>query len=147
MELNIKEFKELSNFELYKIIQVRINVFVVEQNCSYEECDDKDLKSYHLFYQDNETIAAYLRIIPAGISYSEPSIGRVLVKKEYRRQGLASEMMKKAVEFIKENFNSDSIRISAQKYLMDFYQDLGFKRVSEEYLEDDIPHYEMLYKF
>ena len=118
MEVNIKEFQELSTYELYKIIQARINVFVVEQNCPYADCDGKDFDSHHLFYQDGDTITAYLRIIPAGISYSEPSIGRVLVKKEYRRQGLASEMMKKAVEYIKENFKSNSIRISAQKYLL-----------------------------
>ncbi|ADQ14373.1 GNAT family N-acetyltransferase [Halanaerobium hydrogeniformans] len=147
MKFIIKEFDELSTYELYKIIQVRINVFVVEQNCPYEECDDKDFDSYHLYYEDNENIAAYLRIIAAGVSYPEPSIGRVLVKKEYRRQGLASEMMKKAIEFIKENFKSEAIRISAQKYLLEFYQDLGFERVSEKYLEDDIPHYEMLCEF
>lgn len=146
MELNIKRFSELSNQELYKIIEARINVFVVEQNCPYEECDNKDQNSFHLFYLDQDQIAAYLRIIPAGISYQEPSIGRVLVKNDYRRKGLGFKMMQAAFSFIKNNFDSDVIRISAQEYILDFYQKLGFKVVSDRYLEDDIPHFEMLYK-
>ncbi len=146
MELKIKRFSELSIQELYKIIEARINVFVVEQNCPYQECDNKDQGSFHLFYLDQDQIAAYLRIIPAGISYQEPSIGRVLVKNNYRREGLGFKMMEDAVLFIKNNLDSDRIRISAQEYILDFYQELGFKVVSDRYLEDDIPHFEMLYK-
>ncbi|RAK05188.1 ElaA protein [Halanaerobium saccharolyticum] len=146
MELNIKSFSELNNQELYKIIEARINVFVVEQNCPYQECDNKDQDSFHLFYQDQNRIAAYLRIIPPGISYQEASIGRVLVKKEYRREGLGIKMMEAAVAFINNNFNTEVIRISAQEYILKFYQDLGFKVVSDRYLEDNIPHYQMLYK-
>ncbi|MFN2341231.1 MAG: GNAT family N-acetyltransferase, partial [Halanaerobium sp.] len=88
MELNIKKFAELTNQELYRILAARINVFVVEQNCPYHECDNKDQQSFHLFYLDQDEIAAYLRIIPPGISYSEASIGRVLVKNEFRNKGL-----------------------------------------------------------
>lgn len=146
MEIEIKAFNELSREELYKIIAARINVFVVEQDCPYEECDNKDQESFHLFFHDNNEIAAYLRIIPAGLSYSVPSIGRVMVKKAYRRQGLATKMMKEAISFIKNNFNQKEIRISAQEYIIDFYKNLGFKVLSDRYLEDGIPHYEMRYK-
>ncbi|PUU89578.1 GNAT family N-acetyltransferase [Halanaerobium sp.] len=146
MELKIKKFSELSNQELYKIIEARINVFVVEQNCPYKECDNKDQNSFHLFYQKEGEIAAYLRIIPAGISYPEISIGRVLVKDKYRRNGLANKLMQAALSYIKNNFKTEAVRISAQEYILDFYQQLGFEVVSERYLEDDIPHFEMLNK-
>jgi len=144
MELQIKKFSELSSELLYKIIEARIDVFVVEQNCPYKECDNKDQDSFHLFYLDQGQIAAYLRIIPAEISYQEPSIGRVLVKKEYRRKGLGLKMTREALAFIREEFGSNTVRISAQEYILDLYQSLGFKVVSEKYLEDGIPHYEML---
>ncbi|MFW5979503.1 MAG: GNAT family N-acetyltransferase [Halanaerobium sp.] len=146
MELFLKKFDELSNQELYKIIEARINVFVVEQNCPYHECDNKDQKSFHLFYQDEDQITAYLRIIPPGISYQEASIGRVLVREEFRRSGLGFKMMQQAIDFIKQNFNTELIRISAQEYILDFYKNLGFKVVSDRYLEDEIPHYQMLFK-
>lgn len=144
MKLQIKSFSELSNRQLYKIIEARIDVFVVEQNCPYKECDNKDQDSFHLFYLDQGQLAAYLRIIPAGISYKEPSIGRVLVKKEYRRKGLGLKMTREALTFISEEMDLNTVRISAQEYILDLYQSLGFKVVSERYLEDDIPHYEML---
>jgi ElaA protein len=146
MELKIKEFSELSNQELYKILEARINVFVVEQDCPYEECDNKDQDSFHLFYQEEDEIAAYLRIIPAGISYPEISIGRVLVKDKYRRNGLANKLMQAALSYIKNNFKTEAVRISAQEYIIDFYQELGFEVVSDRYLEDEIPHFEMLCK-
>ena len=132
--------------QLYKIIRSRIEIFVVEQNCPFQDCDDKDQNAFHLFYTDQDQIAAYLRIIPPNISYQEPSIGRVLVKKEYRRRGLGLKIMKKAVTFIKNNMDSTAVRISAQEYVLELYQILGFKVVSEMYLEDNIPHYEMLYE-
>jgi len=147
MNFEIKKFSELSTEELYKILKARIDVFVVEQNCPYEECDGKDYESYHLFYRKNDKIIAYLRVIPAGISYSEPSIGRVLVDKDHRRRGIAGEMMEKAIDFLENDIEADSIRLSAQKYLLNFYEELGFVKVSEEYLEDGIPHIEMLYTY
>lgn len=146
MKFKIKSFKELTKEELYRILEARIRVFVIEQNCPYQECDNKDQSSFHLFAQGENEIKAYLRIIPAGISYSEPSVGRVLVNKNYRRSGIGAEMMKKAIEFVKENFPEDKLRISAQEYILDFYRDLGFKVVSNRYLEDGIPHFEMIYK-
>ena len=147
MDFKIKQFDNLTTDELYKILKARIDVFVVEQNCPYEECDNKDYDSVHIFSRENNKIAAYLRIIPAGISYKEPAIGRVLVAKEYRRQGIAKNMMYLALKYINNNLKTDYIRISAQKYLLDFYKSLGFEKVSEEYLEDGIPHHEMLYKY
>jgi ElaA protein len=147
MQFEIKEFEDLTTAQLYKIIKARIDIFVVEQNCPYEECDNKDYDSIHIFSEENNKIIAYLRIIPAGISYQEPSIGRVLVNKEYRRQGIAKKIMYLALEYINNNFETNYIRISAQKYLLNFYENIGFKKVSEEYLEDGIPHYEMLYKY
>ncbi|TDX46494.1 ElaA protein [Halanaerobium congolense] len=146
MQLKIKKFNELSNLELYKIIEARVNIFVVEQNCPYKECDNKDQNSFHLYYEKDNEIITYLRIIPAGISYPEISIGRVLVKPEYRKKGLAKKMMEKAISFIKENSNSKIIKISAQEYVLSLYQNLGFKIVSDRYLEDNIPHYKMIYK-
>ncbi|RCW47736.1 MULTISPECIES: GNAT family N-acetyltransferase [unclassified Halanaerobium] len=147
MNFKIKHFNQLNTDILYRILKARIDVFVVEQNCPYAECDNKDQQSYHLYYEENEEIAAYLRILPAGLSYSEPSIGRVLVAEKFRRKRYAEKMMKTAAAFIKEKFAADSIRISAQKYLNDFYQSLGYKNVSEVYLEDGIPHIEMLLEF
>jgi ElaA protein len=147
MQFEIKEFEDLTTAQLYKIIKARIDIFVVEQNCPYEECDNKDYDSIHIFSEENNKIIAYLRIIPAGISYQEPSIGRVLVNKEYRRQGIAKKIMYLALEYINNNFETNYIRISAQKYLLNFYENIGFKKVSEEYLKDGIPHYEMLYKY
>lgn len=146
MELNIKEFSQLTNKELYKIIEARINVFVVEQDCPYRECDNKDQKSIHLFLKKEDQITAYLRIIPPGISYPEASIGRVLVGKEYRRNGLGLQIMKAALAYLKENLKVEAVKISAQEYILDFYQNLGFNVVSDRYLEDDIPHYQMLLK-
>lgn len=144
MELIIKKFSNLNNQELYDILSLRNSVFVVEQDCPFQDCDYKDQDSYHLYFESGSDIAAYLRIIPAGISYQQASIGRVLVKEEFRGRGLGLKLMKKAISFILENFEAQQIKISAQEYILDFYRKVGFKVVSERYLEDDIPHYEML---
>jgi ElaA protein len=142
----IKKFNELSSDELYEILKLRSEVFVVEQECIYEDCDGKDKKSYHLFAEQNGEILVYLRILEKGVSYSEISIGRVLANKKYRGRGFAKQMMLRAIEFIENYLNEKEIRISAQVYLLNFYSNLGFVKVSEGYLEDDIPHIEMLYK-
>lgn len=141
----LKKFEELSIKEIYKILQARSEVFVLEQECPYQDCDGKDEESYHLFLEHNGEILSYLRIIPKEISYDEISIGRVLVRKERRKKGLAREMMVIAIDFIETKLNEKSIRISGQKYLIDFYKQLGFKEVSDIYLEDGIEHVEMLY--
>ena len=142
----IKKFNELSSDELYEILKLRSEVFVVEQECIYDDCDGKDKESYHLFAEQNGEILVYLRILGKGVSYSEISIGRFLANKKYRGRGFAKQMMLRAIEFIEHYLNEKEIRISAQVYLLDFYASFGFVKVSEVYLEDEIPHMEMLYK-
>ncbi|WP_455538675.1 GNAT family N-acetyltransferase [Terrisporobacter sp.] len=146
MNWTIKKFNELNVKEIYKILSLRNEIFIVEQECPYLDCDYKDLKSYHLFSKENGEIVAYLRVLEKGVSYDEISIGRVAVKKSHRGKGISREMMLKAIEFIKNDLNEDTIKIQAQAYLLGFYNSLGFKDVSEEYLEDNIPHIDMLYK-
>lgn len=146
MEYKIKDFNKLTNKELYNILKLRNDVFIVEQKCAYDDIDGKDLESFHLILEDKGTVAAYLRILPKGLSFSQPSIGRVLVRKEYRGQGLAREMMLKAIQFIELKWKEKEIKICAQVYLKEFYRSLGFIEVSEPYLEDDIPHIDMIYK-
>lgn len=143
-----KEFNALSNKELYQILQLRQDIFVVEQNCPYLDCDGKDFDSLHLSYYDNGKLLAYARLIPEGISYSAfSSIGRVVCVKSLRGTGLAKALMNKAIEIMLDRFGSIPIKISAQVYIRKFYEDLGFKAVGEEYLEDDIPHQAMIYHF
>lgn len=141
----IKRFEELSTTELYEILRVRADVFVVEQTCVYQDLDEKDKNAYHLFCEEDGTVIAYLRILDKGVSYSEISIGRVLTSWSSRRKGLGRELMQNAIHFIVEELQETRIRISGQLYLKDFYESLGFETVSEVYLEDDIPHIEMLY--
>lgn len=146
MNWELKKFKELKVEEIYKILEIRNEVFIVEQKCAYQDCDGKDENAYHLYLQDNDKIIAYLRILKKGVSYDEISIGRVLVHKNYRGKGIAREMMLKAINFIELNLNEKEIKIQAQSYLVNFYKSLGFKETSNEYLEDNIPHIDMLYK-
>ena len=146
MNYKIKKFNELTTKELYEILKVRAEVFVVEQNCVYQDLDSKDEVSYHLFLEDNSEIIAYLRILPKGISYPETSIGRVLTKASYRKKGLSKEMVQKAIDFIIDILEEKEIKISAQAYLQKFYKSFGFKPISGIYLEDGIEHIEMLYQ-
>ena len=142
----IKHFNELSAEELYQIINLRIVVFVVEQKALYQDTDGKDLKSLHLMGRDeNGELIAYSRIIPAGIAFNEVSIGRVCTSDKGRGMGAGKELMKNSIQFIKKQFGAIPIRIGAQCYLKKFYSDFGFEIVSEEYIEDDILHVEMLY--
>lgn len=146
MNWNVKKFEELKCEEIYKILQIRNKIFIVEQKCVYQDCDGKDKKSYHLYLEDKGEIISYLRILPRKVSYNEVSIGRVLVNKNYRGMGIARKMMIKAINFIEKNLGEKEIKIQAQCYLIDFYKSLGFKEISNEYLEDNIPHIDMLYK-
>ena len=145
VEWKIKRFEELTTTELYEILRVRAEVFVVEQTCIYQDLDEKDKRAYHLYCEENGKVKAYLRILDKGVSYSEISIGRVLTTENNRRKGLAREMMEKAIDYICKDLGENQIRISGQLYLQVFYESLGFQTVSEMYLEDDIPHVEMLY--
>lgn len=146
MEFKLKRFNELTTDELYKLLRVRNEVFVVEQNCVYQDCDNKDYGAYHLFCEMDDEIIGCLRILNRGVSYEEVSIGRVLVKENYRGTGVSRDMMLKALRFIEEELKETEVRISAQVYIKKFYENVGFKIVSDEYLEDEIPHVQMLYK-
>ena len=139
----IKSFEELNKAELYQIIQLRIAVFIVEQDCPYPDLDDMDQDAQHLWIEDAGEIVCYLRINPAGSRFTEPSLGRIVTKKSHRNHGLAEKLIKKAIDLVCEK-ESKAIRISAQCYLEKYYEKFGFIKASEEYLEDDIPHIEML---
>ena len=139
-----KKFDELSTIELYDILKLRSEIFVVEQKCFYQDLDDKDKFCYHLFLEDADEIIAALRIIPENVSYSEMAIGRVVVKKSYRNQGIATKMMQKAIDLIINHFNKNKIKLSGQAHLIDFYIKLGFKKVSNSYMDAGIKHYEFL---
>lgn len=142
-----KHFKDLSAEEFHDIIQLRINVFIVEQNCPYPEIDGKDKNAFHVFGKNEENIIlAVSRIIPHGISYEECSIGRVATSSTTRLTGCGIDLMKFTIEKINSIYGKSDIRISAQEYLKSFYEKFGFVKVSDSYLEDDIPHIEMLRK-
>jgi len=145
MEWKLKKFDDLTSDELYGILKLRSEVFVVEQDCVYQDLDDKDQFSYHLFLENEGEIIAVSRIIPENVSYEEMSIGRVVVKENFRGQGLSKIMMKKAIDFIVDDLGKSEIRLSGQAYLVDFYENLGFKKVSDVYMEDNIEHFEFLY--
>lgn len=139
-----KTFEELTTKELYSILQLRTEIFVVEQNCAYQECDGKDLLSNHLLGTINGELVAYSRLLPAGVSYKENSIGRVLIKENFRKFKIGSDLMNLSLEIIRNTFPKENIRIGAQTYLQNFYKNLGFKNASEVYMEDGIEHVEML---
>lgn len=145
METTIKPFLDLSLEELYDILALRTDVFVVEQECPYPEVDGRDKDCQHVQVREGDELVAYLRILPRGLSFEEVSIGRVLVKQGHRSKGLARPMMQAAMDFILTEWKEDAIRISAQTYLEAFYASFGFEPVSEPYLEDGIPHLDMLY--
>lgn len=139
----IKRFKELSIEDLYYLLQLRSEVFVVEQNCVYQDLDGKDFKAIHVIGYNNDEIAAYTRIFDKGYYFDEASIGRVVVSPKYRDKKWGFQLMKVSIDAVKESFNETAITISAQQYLTRFYQSLGFVQTSEMYLEDDIPHIQM----
>ena len=142
MELCIKEFKELTGTELYEILKLRVNVFVVEQNCPYRELDDKDQDALHVYLRDADAIAAYLRVLAPGVSFAEASIGRVSAA--HRRCGLGTQILQEGIRAARDRFHANAIRIEAQTYAKAFYEHQGFQRVSEEFLEDGIAHIQML---
>lgn len=144
MKWNIKSYTELTKQELYGLLRLRAEVFVVEQDCPYQDVDNKDQFAQHLFAFDQEEIVVYLRIFKAGDYFQEISIGRVVVKPTYRSTGLGHQSMKKAITYIEKNNREKSIRISAQTYLKKFYESHGFKQIGEGYLEDGLPHIGML---
>ena len=142
----IKSFHQLSLDELYDILRIRQEVFVVEQRCHYLDCDGKDRLSLHMIGRSEDGhIVAYCRLLPENVSYpGDVSIGRVLNAAAVRGQGVGWQMMQTAIEKCKELWPGKDIRIGAQQYLKSFYGGLGFEQVGEPYLEDDIPHIEMV---
>lgn len=140
----IKNFDELSANELYKILKARVDVFVVEQNCPYPELDNYDKKAIHLWAEQDDEVLAYCRIFKPEIKYNEASIGRVLTNQNFRNLKLGKTLMTFAINTVEARFHTSEIRISAQDYLLKFYGNFGFTDTGKKYLEDDIPHTEML---
>lgn len=144
MQLVIKHFNELTADELYDILAARAEVFVVEQNCAYQDLDGIDKNAYHVYYKEDGKIVAYLRVIDKGERLDEVSIGRVISLK--RRCGLGSALMREGLRVAKEKFGATKVKIGAQLYAKPFYESVGFQQISGEYLEDGIPHIYMLAK-
>ncbi|MGN6164781.1 MAG: GNAT family N-acetyltransferase [Flavisolibacter sp.] len=140
----LKRFEELTPYQLYAILQLRNEVFVVEQNCVFQDADGKDQDSFHLMGFLNTKLVAYTRIVPAGIIYDHPSIGRVVTSPSVRSSGMGRALMQKSIDTVYTLFGKQPIKIGAQFYLKNFYSSLGFQQISDIYLEDGIDHIYML---
>lgn len=144
-----KPWSDLSRDELHALVRLRVDVFVVEQDCPYSDLDGKDLRAWHIWAEEEPmpkgaSAVACARILAPGVGYKEPSIGRVATRRDRRGEGLGAELMKRAIDVAERLWPDQSIRISAQCYLEDWYGELGFSSVGESYLEDGIPHVQML---
>ncbi|GAB3297208.1 GNAT family N-acetyltransferase [Hymenobacter tenuis] len=140
-----KPFSALTLAELYALLQLRSEVFVVEQTCAFQDIDGQDQAAHHLLgFTEAGELAAYSRLFGAGISYPEASIGRVVVSPKFRRYGLGKELLRQSIAAVAELFGEQPIQIGAQLYLQAFYESFGFRQVGEGYLEDDIPHIHMI---
>jgi len=144
MEIKIKTFNELSLDELYQVLQLRSEVFVVEQDCVYQDIDGKDQKALHVLGFKNKDLIAYTRCFDKGNYFEEASIGRVTVKENERKFGYGHDILKASIDVIESRFKTTRIKISAQKYLTKFYETHGFQQIGEGYLEDGIPHIAMI---
>lgn len=140
----LKKFTDLTAHELYAIMHLRNTVFVVEQNCVYQDADNKDQGSSHLMGWNENSLVAYTRLLPPGLAFNEPSIGRVVTAPVVRGSGIGKELMQTSIEELKKLFGDLPVKIGAQLYLEKFYTSLGFKKCSDIYLEDDIKHIEMI---
>lgn len=146
MNIEVKKFDELNTTTLYDILQLRSEIFVVEQDCVYQDLDGKDQKALHVIGKKHNKVVAYTRIFRSGDYFKNSSIGRVVVAKDQRQYGYGKVIMNASIRAVKEHLNEDTIMISAQTYLKKFYNGLGFKEYGEEYLEDGIPHVAMMRK-
>lgn len=147
MKFYLKTFDELSKEELYRILQLRQEVFIVEQDCPYLDADDKDHASLHVLGFIDDELQAYTRLVPAGVSYKAySSIGRVVTSKKLRGLNVGRQLMEESILKCLACFPDFDIKISAQSYLKNFYEKLGFVPTGEEYLEDGIPHMAMILK-
>lgn len=142
-----KKFSQLNNDELYSLIKLRIDIFVVEQSCAYAELDDKDrdANARHVLAHKDSELIAYARLLPPGPGYAGSRIGRFAVRADVRRRGLGSELLQTCIAQATTLWPGEGISISAQAYLREFYQQFGFEPVSESYIEDGIPHIDMHY--
>jgi len=146
LQIQVKKFNELTIHQLYELLQLRSQVFVVEQDCVYQDIDSKDQKSLHILGLKNDKIIAYTRIFKPGDYFNEASIGRVVVAENERKFKYGHQIMKASIAAIAAHFNTATIIISAQTYLKKFYNNLGFNQIGDGYLEDGIPHIKMLKK-
>ncbi len=144
MEIKIKSFKELNLDELYAVLQLRAEVFVLEQDCVYQDIDGKDQTALHILGFKNEKLVAYTRCFNAGIYFEEAAIGRVVVKESYRKFKLGHEILDASITAIENRYKTSKIKLSAQQHLTAFYENHGFQQIGEGYLEDGIPHIAML---
>lgn len=145
MTFEFKHFNELTKNELYEMLQLRIEIFAVEQNCVYNDLDGLDKEAVHLLVKNDEEIIGCSRLLQPGTRFPNFSIGRVVVKKDMRGTGLGFKMMEEAKKYMVKNWKAKKIKISAQKYLQIFYENLGFSVTTKEYLEDGIPHVGMVF--
>lgn len=146
MDFTFKHFKDLTIDELYDILQLRAEIFAVEQHCVYNDLDGLDKNAIHQFLRKEGKIVAYSRLLKPGTRFPDYSIGRVVINQTERGTGLGIRMMEEAKSFISTEWKANRIKISAQKYLRKFYENLGFSVITEEYLEDGIPHFGMLFE-
>jgi len=147
LEITTKTFQELTTKELYDLLQLRTEVFVVEQDCVYQDLDGKDEKALHVIGKKDGKIIAYTRVFKLGDYFKEASIGRVVVSKKERQHQYGYNIMEASIKAVKDHFNETTIKLSAQTYLKTFYNNLGFKEIGEEYLEDGIPHIAMIMQY
>ncbi|MER2088309.1 MAG: GNAT family N-acetyltransferase [Sporosarcina sp.] len=143
MKWTYNKFEALTSREVYEMLKLRVDVFIVEQNCAYHEIDNFDYEALHIFCTDEAGLSAYARLLPAGVKYPEPSIGRVIIRQDRRGFGLAHELMKRCILHITKEWMPGKIRLQAQEHLAGFYGKHGFKAVSEPYADDGIPHVDM----
>ena len=145
MQYSMKRFKDLTSAELYDILKLRQDVFIIEQACIYPDIDDNDQNAVHLMAFDRDQLIGCLRILEKGVTFEEASIGRVVMAPSHRRTGIAKRMMQQALDFIGLEWRENRVKISAQSYTIPFYAGVGFEVVSAEYLEDGIPHVDMVW--
>ena len=139
-----KPFEKLSNLELYNIIKLRQEVFIVEQDCVYLDNDGKDQGAWHLWAEDKQSnVIAYTRILAPKVSYAEASLSRIVIHQDYRGKGIGQELMTRSINLMESIYSNEQCRISAQSYLLGFYKRFGFQSTGDEYLEDGIPHIQM----
>lgn len=146
MKWSNRKFDDLSGRDVYEILRLRVDIFIVEQACPYHEADGNDYEAIHVCCEDSRGLAAYARLLPAGVKYERPSIGRVIVRRDVRGEGIAHTLMERALDFMLREWKPKDIQLQAQTHLVKFYNGHGFTEISEPYEDDGIPHVDMIYK-